>query len=178
MTTTGRERAVQWAREVLARDDLLVLDTETTGLDRAAQIVQIAIIDRAGAVLLDSLVKPTCPIGLGAAAIHGITAAMVQDAPSFAALLPAFRALVAGKRLVIYNADFDMRLLRQSATACGVALPRVDTDCVMHAYAQFVGRWNSRRGGYRWWPLPGGDHSALGDARACLAVIRRMAGES
>lgn len=27
----------------------------------------------------------------------------------------------------------------------------------------------------RWQPLPGGDHSALGDARATLAVLKRMA---
>jgi DNA polymerase-3 subunit epsilon len=33
------------------------------------------------------------------------------------------------------------------------------------------------RGGFRWQKLPGGDHSAIGDARATLAVIRRMAGE-
>lgn len=29
---------------------------------------------------------------------------------------------------------------------------------------------------YRYQRLPGGDHSALGDARATLAVIKRMAG--
>lgn len=32
-------------------------------------------------------------------------------------------------------------------------------------------------GNNRWQKLPGGDHSALGDARATLAVIRKMAGE-
>lgn len=28
----------------------------------------------------------------------------------------------------------------------------------------------------RWQRLPGGDHTALGDAVACLQVIRKMAG--
>jgi DNA polymerase-3 subunit epsilon len=45
----------------------------------------------------------------------------------------------------------------------------------MKRYAQFVGEWSERYEDYRYQPLPGGDHRALGDARAALAVLRRMA---
>lgn len=177
MATINADRAAarDWARALLACPDLMILDTETTGLTTSAQVIQIGIIDQAGAVLLDTLVKPTCRITPEATTIHGITDAMVRGAPTFAALLPRLRALIAGKRIAIYNADFDIRLLRQTATACGVALPRLTADCVMRAYSSWVGEWNARHGNYRWQPLPGGDHSAIGDARATLALIKKTA---
>jgi DNA polymerase-3 subunit epsilon len=45
----------------------------------------------------------------------------------------------------------------------------------MRAFAAYVGE-PSKRGGYRSQKLPGGDHTAIGDARATLRLIERMAG--
>jgi DNA polymerase-3 subunit epsilon len=45
----------------------------------------------------------------------------------------------------------------------------------MLQYAAYVGDWSEYRGSYRRQPLPGGDHTALGDALACLALIKAMA---
>lgn len=42
--------------------DYLIIDTETTGLDNNAEVIEIAIINMHGDVLLNSLVKPTCSI--------------------------------------------------------------------------------------------------------------------
>ena len=44
----------------------------------------------------------------------------------------------------------------------------------MRRYAAYVGE-PSKRGGYRSQKLPGGDHTAIGDARATLRLIERMA---
>ena len=44
----------------------------------------------------------------------------------------------------------------------------------MRRYAAYVGE-PSKRGGYRSQKLPGGDHSALGDALATLRLIEEMA---
>jgi DNA polymerase-3 subunit epsilon len=41
-------------------------------------------------------------------------------------------------------------------------------------YSQFVGE-PGKRGGYKYQKLPGGDHSALGDCRATLKVLKDMA---
>ncbi len=46
----------------------------------------------------------------------------------------------------------------------------------MRRYAAYVGE-PSKRGGYRSQKLPGGDHSALGDAFATLRLIEKMATE-
>lgn len=60
MTTYEQDRqaAIDAAAEYLR--DCVILDTETTGL-HDAEIVQIAVIDHAGTVLLDTLVNPPHP---------------------------------------------------------------------------------------------------------------------
>lgn len=166
-----RKAAVEWARSLLEQD-FLVLDTETTGLKGDAQIVQLAVIDSSGAVLLDTLVKPTCSIPIAAWKIHGITDDMVADAPTFEHVLERLLEIIGNRTLIIYNADFDLRMLRQSSKAAGITYKSSEmrAECAMQWYSQFVGN-------YRYQRLPGGDHSALGDARATLAVIKKMAAD-
>jgi DNA polymerase-3 subunit epsilon len=48
----------------------------------------------------------------------------------------------------------------------------------MQWYSQWVGEWNDYHQDYKWQRLPGGDHSALGDCKATLEVIRRMAADA
>ena len=74
-----REAISRQARAWLAAN-ALILDTETTGLGDDAEVVELAVIDCAGAVLLDTLVRPSGPVPAEAAAIHGITDAMAANA--------------------------------------------------------------------------------------------------
>jgi hypothetical protein len=45
----------------------------------------------------------------------------------------------------------------------------------MRQYAAWVGEWSERHGDWRWPRLPGGDHTPVGDGRATLALVRRLA---
>jgi DNA polymerase-3 subunit epsilon len=56
----------------------------------------------------------------------------------------------------------------------GSSRRRAAWECAMRRYAAYVGE-PSKRGGYRSQKLPGGDHSALGDALATLQLIEEMA---
>lgn len=176
---SDQDQARAWAAKLLAQPDVLLLDTETTGLHGTAEICQIAIIDIAGKVLLDTYVKPKQAIPRDASAIHRITDVMVDTAPTFDQLAPTLRELLSGQTVVIYNADFDVRLMEQSANARGIPyeLPIFAGEYkdAMELYSQWVGQWSSYHHSYRWQPLPGGDHSALGDCRACLKVLQMMA---
>jgi DNA polymerase III subunit epsilon len=186
------------ARELLARTDTIYLDTETCGLGEDAQPVSIAVLAPDGTVLLESLINPGRPIPAEATAIHGITDAHVADAPRFADIYPRLLDVVAGKTIVAYNADFDRDdVLYQAVIAMEEARTDVDRApsaaelgrlrpgwarrerwvCAMKLAAPWYGvegRW----GEYRYQRLEGGDHSAAGDARACLALLRRMAAET
>lgn len=174
------QKAIFWARALLNTDDghVLILDTETTGLDETAEVVQIALIDLKGNEVFNRLVKPVNPIPAEATAIHGITNEMVANAQTFAELYEDFCQAIYGKTIVIYNAAYDQRVLRQTINwhaTIPASLPWQKVECAMLRYAEFVGEWDNRRGSFRWQRLPAGDHSAVGDCQATLSLIRRMA---
>lgn len=189
ISKTPQLEAAEWARLLLDSKDFVILDTETTGLDSTAQIVQIAVTDHEGIPLMDTLICPTVPISPDATRIHGITDEMVMLQESFYTGFLKLLQAVGTKDVVIYNAQYDLRLIQQSLRAFSIHLEfliserwgrRLFTNggqihCAMLWYAQWVGEWNSAHGSYRWQKLPGGDHSALGDCRATLDVIKRMA---
>jgi len=96
-----RVRAVQWARkQLLAPDEWLILDTETTDLDNT-EIVEITIINPLGEPLLNTLVRPAIPIPTEVTEIHGITAEDVKDAPSFPEIYPSLAKVLEDKQVLI-----------------------------------------------------------------------------
>ncbi len=171
----------------------LILDTETTGLGDDAEVVELALIDCAGAVLLDTLVRPSGPVPAEAAAIHGITDAMLAEAPTWSAIHARFCDLVEGRQVVSYSREFDARVITQSARRYGLPAPQgfdgvLDPGrihCAMQAYAGFHGAWSEEKGQYRWQRLSAAAaqqgvkvenaHRALGDCLMTLGVVRAMA---
>jgi DNA polymerase-3 subunit epsilon len=101
---------------------IIFLDTETTGLGQQDAIVEVAAIGADGTVLLDTLVEPLAPIGEKAQAIHGIGDTDLKGAPSLAEVATRLRqCLEMADQVWAYNADFDRRLIWQSAALAGTA---------------------------------------------------------
>ncbi len=183
---SDQQLASDWARNVLADNNWCILDTETTDLKKA-EICQIAIITPENE--WQSFVKPTTPISQEAIEIHGITNDVVKNAPDFDQVFLSLMRKIGGRDLIIYNADFDLRAIKNSMKAHRIQLAFPTSDrrqcriftnggsihCAMLWYSQWVGDWNDYHGNYKWQPLPGGDHSALGDCKATLEVIKTMA---
>ncbi len=166
--SSGKDGPIAWARSLMGRTDWVILDTETTGLGSTDVVIQIGVTDHRGVTLVDTLVRPAVAIGSGAQAVHGISAEAVAGARDFPAVLPELRRAIAGKTVVAYNAPFDRRLLDQTASRHGVALPAVEWDCAMQWYKRYLGVRSAK--------LPGAIHGATGDCLATLAVIRTMGG--
>jgi DNA polymerase III subunit epsilon len=103
--------ATNWARNILTENNWCILDTETTDL-KQAQIVQIAVIN--GHNEWHTLVKPTIPISEEAIAIHGITNEAVEYAPTFDQVFLQLMRRIGGRDLIIYNAEFDLRAIKNS----------------------------------------------------------------
>jgi len=176
-----REQARRWAQDLLTRADWAVLDTETTGLGSTAEVVQIAIVGADGTTVLDTLVRPIGLIPPDAVAVHGITNAMVDGAPSYPDVHPTLQAVLSGRLVVCYNAAFDRRILRQSALRNQTPELAARWECAMEQYSRYVGQWSPRYGHYTWQPLPrrpeyrSERHQAIVDCLATLDVIRKMA---
>ena len=173
-----RVSAVLWAREQLNQKDWVILDTETTGL-YDAEIVEIAIIDCLGKSLLDALIKPSIPIPAEVTEIHGISDAMVADAPTFPEVYPRIDAALKDKRVLIYNSAFDIKILNYCCQLHSLPSFRLTkrSDCLMEWVAQWAGNWSYYHKDYRYLPLNCG-HRALGDCTAALKLIKKMAADS
>jgi len=188
-TRTGRTTTAEFLA-MLRRTDYVVLDTETTALGRA-EICQIAIVDASGAVLLDTLVRPTQPIPPFATRIHGITNEDVHDAPRFGDVLGDIAAALYDRDVIAYNASFDRKMLHLSGQICGA--PPVEWKaisrwhCAMrafaHVYAQRVpgahaGRAQKLSAAAAFYAIPQHKaHTAVDDCITTLALCRAMASE-
>lgn len=167
--------ARDWAREMVAHTDYLILDTETTGLGPGAEILQIAVCDARGRTLFNATVKPKLSIPIEASNIHGIDDAMVEHCPSFAEIYWVLKTLLSNREVIIYNADFDGRMLEQTCAQYDLPMIPFNATCAMLPYSSWVGEWNDQYGNYRFQKLPGGDHTAIGDVKATWRLIRTMA---
>jgi DNA polymerase-3 subunit epsilon len=170
--------AVKKAKHFLKKkQDYLILDTETTGLVFDDVIVQLAITDLDGNTLFNSHIKPTKKnrIWDEIIEIHGITMNDLQNAPSLREAWPTIAEIISGKTLLMYNADFDLRLLRQTAEQDEFELPELRAQDIMKLYSSYVGEWSDYLGNYKYQALPGRNHNANGDCLACLHVIEKMA---
>ena len=156
------------------KKDYLFLDTETTGLGNC-QIIELAIIDLMGNTLINTRLNPTGDISDVATKIHGISKEDLKLSPTLPNIWAKFQEVTEGKIVLIYNADFDLNALASSLKAWKMkSLLSVRYDCVMMMYSKFVGEPGKYAGSHKWQKLPGGNHTALGDCQATLAVIKKM----
>lgn len=177
---TIKPKLAEKARRYIA-ENALILDTETTGLDDKAEIVEIAITDARGTFEFSSFVKPSALIPEAASAVHGIYDHDVEHAPNWRDLQPIIAAIIGARRVLAFNAAYDSRLMDQSTRTSG-ALPLIPNGlqwgCLMEAYMAFTGRdrWNklsvaAQEIGYS----ADGAHRALADCKMARAILFHIA---
>jgi len=154
---------------------MLYLDTETTGLTFYDTVVEVAIVDDDGAVLMHTLCNPGFAMSDEVIQIHGITNEMVADAPSSADVIQQVLDICRGQAVCIFNSEFDSRMI------AGLRDVVASTFCCMQKFATFYGDWSDYHCSYRWKSLsfaakytkfiwPSDSHRALADALACRHV--------
>ncbi|MBF0402035.1 MAG: DNA polymerase III subunit epsilon [Magnetococcales bacterium] len=95
---------------------LIVLDTETTGLnptegDRIIEIGCVELLHTRKGEQYHTLIQPDRDIPAEAVRIHGITNERVANAPRFADIVDSLLAFIGTDTLVIHNASFDIGFL-------------------------------------------------------------------
>jgi DNA polymerase III subunit epsilon len=179
LSNPDRVAAIEWARDRMVSRDFVIFDSETTGLSSPVDFVEIAVVGSTGETLFDSLLKPSCRIEAAARVVHGHSAKSLSGAPRFLEVYPDLLEVLYERRVIVFNASYDRRVWDAAVRNLGArgalagGLPR--WECAMRQYARFVGEPSKRGGGYRPQKLPGGDHTALGDALATLHLIEGMA---
>jgi DNA polymerase III subunit epsilon len=129
----------------------IALDTETTGLDPADghRVLEIGAIEIVHQTLtgrvFHTLINPERDVPQDAARVHGHTAATLRDMPVFAGVVDEFLAFIGDSRLVIHNAEFDLRFVNAELTRLGrepIGMDRV-LDTLALARKKHPGQPNS-----------------------------------
>lgn len=190
MTTLSphQEHIREIARQRLALHPLY-LDTETTGIGKTDEIIELSLIDHDGTELFWKLIKPTQPIPKEAERIHGISNHKVATAQPWPILWPQIRPILYGRIIAAYNASFDARMMEQ--THQRYRLPwreNLEFLDVMQLFSEFRGEWDTFRSSYRFFKLADAGkyfnislpntHRASADALLTRALLHSIAGIS
>lgn len=159
--------------------EFVVFDTETTGMPPSGRLVEIGALKVRGAAVVERferLVFPEGPIPEGAIAIHGITDAMVADAPDAGEVVKEFLAWAGGAPLLGHNVAFDAAIVAAECRRFGLAPTDNATWCTLRAARGLL-----KRRSHSLESLvtelglpPAGHHRALADAQHTLNLWWRL----
>ncbi|RPD90486.1 hypothetical protein EGK75_01260 [Neisseria weixii] len=123
----------------LLAENGVFLDTETTGLDENAEIIEIAVIDMQGNTLLNTTVKPKTAYDNNDPAylVHGIPYAELQNSPTWPQVQEMLLDVIKGRPILIYNAPFDVRMMNQTAYLNGYYEVEYNTVCLMKLFSEW-----------------------------------------
>ena len=169
--------------------DLVVLDTETTGLEvsEGHRVIEL------GCVLLSNrkhtetrfhhYINPGRAIDAEAREVHGISEAFLEDKPAFSEIMGEFLTFVKGTELVIHNAPFDLGFLNRELELAGHSLRLEEvcevTDSLALARQMHPGQRNSLDALCRRYEVDNSGrelHGALLDAEILADVYLAMTG--
>lgn len=139
-------------------DRIIVLDTETTGMNMIGvhyeghRIIEIGAVEVVNRRLTGNnfhmYLKPDRLVDPEAFGVHGIADEFLLDKPTFRDIADDFLAYIDGAELVIHNASFDIGFMDYEFSMLGRDIPKTDTFCkvtdsLAMARKMFPGKRNS-----------------------------------
>jgi len=169
---------------------LIVLDTETTGLevDQGHRIVEVGAVMLADRRRTDqhfhSYLNPQRSIDEEAEKVHGLSMERLSNEPEFSEIAESFLEFVEGSILVIHNASFDLAFLNAELKRASSKYPALEEICdvedtLLMARNKFPGQRNSLDALANRFEISGYDrsfHGALLDANILADVYIHLTG--
>ena len=169
---------------------LIVLDTETTGLEveqghRIVEVGAVALADRKRTDLhFHSYLNPQRSIDEEAEKVHGLSIERLSSEPEFSEIAESFLEFVEGSILVIHNAAFDLGFLNAELKRASSQYPTLEEICdvedtLLMARNKFPGQRNSLDALANRFEVTGYDrsfHGALLDANILADVYIHLTG--
>lgn len=169
---------------------LIVLDTETTGLEveqghRIVEVGAVALADRKRTDLhFHSYLNPQRSIDEEAEKVHGLSIERLSSEPEFSEIAESFLEFVEGSILVIHNAAFDLGFLNAELKRASSQYPTLEEICevedtLLLARSKFPGQRNSLDALANRFEVTGYDrsfHGALLDANILADVYIHLTG--
>ena len=169
----------------------IILDTETTGLDRKSghRIIEIGCVEIINRKYTGNefhvYLNPERDSDPGALEVHGLTTEFLSDKPKFEEIYEDFISFVKDSELLIHNAEFDIGFLNHEIKLMSKKLNTVDkhvsaiTDTLQIAREKHPGQRNSLDALVNRYEVGGYDrelHGALLDSKILGDVYLAMTG--
>ena len=169
---------------------LIVLDTETTGLEveqghRIIEVGAVTLEDRKRTDLhFHSYLNPQRSIDEEAEKVHGLSMERLANEPEFSEIAESFLEFVEGNVLVFHNACFDIGFLNAELKRASSNYPALEEICeiedtLVMARSKFPGQRNSLDALANRFEISGYDrsfHGALLDANILADVYIHLTG--
>ena len=128
---------------------IVAFDTESTGVSNSDQIIEfgaVEIIDGKICRTFQRYIKPSIRIPADATRVHGITNAMLKNAPSFEKVAEDIFLFVKGAKLVAHNAAFDCRMMKLEGERHNIEIPpEFDQAAVIDTMKMAQQKWPGKR---------------------------------
>ena len=169
----------------------IILDTETTGLDRKSghRVIEIGCVEIINRKYTGNefhvYLNPERDSDPGALEVHGLTTEFLSDKPKFEEIYEDFISFVKDSELLIHNAEFDIGFLNHEIKLMSKKLNTVDkhvsaiTDTLQIAREKHPGQRNSLDALVNRYEVGGYDrelHGALLDSKILGDVYLAMTG--
>lgn len=103
--------------------DYAVIDTETTGLHRGKEIIDIGVLlvrDGKVTATYSQLIRPQTMVSAGITSLTGITNEMLEHAPTASQVLPPLLDAIRHLPIMGHNIGFDLDIINSTAESLGV----------------------------------------------------------
>jgi len=169
---------------------LIVLDTETTGLEvdqghRIVEVGAVALQDRRRTdIHFQSYLNPQRSVDEEAEKVHGLSMERLANEPEFSEIAESFLEFIEGSTLVIHNASFDLGFLNSELKRASTSYPSIEEICdvedtLLMARNKFPGQRNTLDALASRFEVSGYDrsfHGALLDANILADVYMHLTG--
>ena len=170
--------------DLLDRNDVFIIDTETTGLGRDAEVIEIAVLDTKGAERFHALSMPVGRISPSATRIHGLTRQNLRrdGARAWPQVWRELKPILTKSTNVLgWNVEFDIRMIRQTLIRHRLRLPRLHYRDLVKDYRDIRNEYPAR-GRHTLEAVCRREritvrkkaHSAVGDCQRVLAIMKKV----
>lgn len=156
---------------LLRRRRPLFLGVRFNSLRETGEILEAAILDSDGTLLLHSLFRPSQEISDSVFKAYRIPRQVWAQAPNWEHRIPELQMLLGDRLVVTYYGERTLRLLRQTNMLHGVAwdFDERNLHSLQEVYARYCDAWDDSRAAYRRQPLG----FAIGKCAIGLPIERR-----
>lgn len=167
------------------------LECKPSRLEPQAEVVELALIDTDGSILLDELVRPKRRIKLAAIEVHGITNEVAQQAPPWKEVWTKADKLIYGRSVGVFSLEAQLNWIMQCNHSDFLRWNHNPAlfFCIQKLHTQHQSSWQRATNTYRTYSLEKAAtllglpsepsayrRRALEDARLARQILLAMAG--